>query len=218
VKKIVFILLLVLLPGLLQAATLGDLLWQMNQRINEDTSYALIPDTAKMLFLDMAQYSISRNMDYLPKRVDVSFSLDSIKYALPSDFVGLSENAVMALEVISGVDTVGWSPVWMNPGFRIDTTATTYQYFIAWETSAQAEIYLKGTRFLEGQTIRIFYRAWPSQLTARTDTVSIPVRDQVLVVQEAVSYYKQAQENYAAFQLLWNMIRSDMGIGVQEKQ
>jgi hypothetical protein len=197
-----------------QAATLGDLLYKMNWRLGEpDSSEAFIPDTAKMIFLDLAQVKIARMAGNLPKQVDFTYSNDSVKYALPSDFIRVED--VVFSDIVSDEGDSAWFAVLYNPGFKKDTVVRTYD--IKHEHPNQAELYLRGTHFYADQIVRVFYLSDPPAMVARTDSCHVPTRFHGEIIEEAISYYEKAKRDHAAYQLMNQTVRLDLGILKKEK-
>lgn len=192
-----------------EADDLADLLWKFRQRIGEDdTAYSNITDTAAMLFLDQAQDKVVPFGGFLPKRVDVTFSFDSLQYGLPSDFK--MRQTVMVRYASQ------WHTAIENPGFMRDTTS--FQYYIGWEHPDQAEIYLKGREFYNGATIRVHYLAVAPNMVARTDSCYVPEALQTFIIEEAVGYFEWMKRDKEGFGLMNQAVRQDMGINLQGKK
>jgi hypothetical protein len=187
-----------------RADTLGGLLDRFNQRIGEpDSAYAFMSNTAKMNFIDMAQDKIVRIGNFLQRRVDVTFSRDSLKYALPVNFKKVTGVTVW------GTDSV-WYQVAMNQNFATETDL--FQFFIAWANPDTAEIYLKGKQFYDGMTVRVFYLATAASLDTVTDTCEVPDDLEVYIIEEAMSFYRQAMTDYGTAQAIYQQVRLDLGV------
>lgn len=204
------VLLFVILSTSLQAEYLSDLLWQFRQRINEpDTSTSLIDDTTAMLFIDKAQATVVPFGGFLPQRVDVTYSLDSQKYALPTDF--------KRIKFVQFWNELAWENVWHNPG-KLLGDSTTNHFWIAWEHPEQAEIYLGGEYWFPGVQVRCHYLGIAPRLIERTDSVYVPVDLHGFILTEAISLYEAMKRNQQGFILFNNVVRQDMGIDLKTPQ
>lgn len=200
---------LIFMSGFCHAEDLGDLLWQFRQRIKEPTAASsFLSDTAAMLYLDQAQAKVVSLDKNFVKRVEYTISSDSTQYAMPTDFE--------SLKFAIYHDGLSWQSMDLNPGFVRPTAVTVVAYFIEWQHPGQAEMCIRGQP--ASGTIRVYYHAIAPQMKARTDSCYVPDNKQGLIIEEAAAYYEQAKMQLDGFQLLWNVVRADMGIRMQDKK
>ena len=205
-KRILLILLLaVLLPMISYAATAGDLLVQLRERVSEmDESTSYFADTTGIEWLNQAQSKIVRIGGHIPKYVDVTYIADSSVYPLPSGFRSLDGGAMVKE---SGRDYVN---MFLNPLFMIDTLI--FQFFVKWEDENQAHVYVKGRNLSVGDKVRVFYFGTAPALTASADSCYVPQDLHVYIIEEAISFYYGSSKREDIKQAIWQATRTDMGL------
>lgn len=198
------------LTGNIAAESLASLMHSFKQRAGEslDSTECLVSDMALMDWLDQAQAKIVRIGGLLPKRVDVLFSFDSVKYGLPSDFKFLRYVLVR--------HGGKWHAGKPDPVFQ-SSTPQDYTYFQDWLNANNAELYAQGP-YSEGDTLRVFYLGVASRMTVRTDTTQVPVDQRGLIIEEALSYYEWSKRNMAGYQVMHQDVRIDMGVQTKAKE
>jgi hypothetical protein len=212
IKTVVFTILLLALPfTFADAETLADLLWQFKERAGEsqDSTEACLRDTSMMVMLDQAQARVVALGGLLPKRVDFTYSRDSVKYKMPTDY---RHHRYVIVRHIGK-----WWNCKMNPGFESDS-AFDFQWFIDWEHENQPELYVKGSSFSVGDTIRVFYFGIAPQMVQRTDSCYAPDDMHGLIIEEALSYMEWAKTFKNGYQVMNQTVRQDMGIPQRKPQ
>lgn len=200
--KELILLCLIFLATTAYAGDRENLVERFRVRIGEPTAAtSLVTDSNIALMLNMSQDKVVRLGGFIQKQVDVRYRYDSTSYALPATF----KRALGAMTWDGGNSYT----VMENPFFRYDTS--DYQYFVAWVESDSAELYLRGVSMFDGQLIRLFYLGTATSM----DTVGAPCEvaddEEVYVIEEAISYYEQSKQNYAALQLIFEMVRTAFG-------
>jgi len=202
-KIIIAALLIVMLFSCGQATILSELTSQFRTLIGEpDTATAYCTNTMIKTWLNLAQQKIVKLMREGIYQYDYTYVAESLSYELPSEFLEIK--GVMVREENQ------WVAAIPNPNFFVDTGS--YTFFTAQKKPDTSLLYLRGSGFKEGDTIRIFYRKPLASMDTLTDTCEVAADLQIFVLEEAESYFEKATKNYAAWQALFQQIRIDMGL------
>lgn len=205
-KLFLLFLLLALFPSLIYGATAADLIEKLRERTGETkASTSFFQDSTALSWLDMAQSKIVRIGGFIPKMDVITIPAnDSGVYDLPSDFNSIDGGAM--------VKKTGypWQHMRNNPLFAIDTIS--YQFFVKWADTGQAQIYVKGAMLTSGDVIRVFYFGAASELTSTSSPVNVRRDLHPYIVEEALSFYFGAIKQAQVHQEIWTETRTDLGV------
>ena len=209
----VFLVFLILTGAVVVADTAADLKNRFRARIGEtDTSVTFITNDDIYMFLDMAQDKVVRFGKFLPKKTTITYSDDSTKYDLP---VSLKE----VTKILILIEGLQWEPVFLNPGFAQDSDEP--QYDVLHRTPDTTEIRFRGRNFYEDMTVVIEYMGDAADfydgITADSTVVcEVQKNRQVFIVEEAIGYYEQSKRSFQTAAMMWQLVRTDLGVLTNE--
>lgn len=192
------------------------------------TIHRFAPDSAELVLLNRDGFMLTSQ--------SIVYSEDSLHYTLDVSF----RKAVGA--IVRHEDE--WKNVLENPLFAYDTNAV-FQYFTSWFDNGSKVVpvlYLAGeyysgdtvrlnfTRSIEdydtllvtyntepnqGDSIKFVVSRNPADMTLGSAECNLPDRDEVWLIEEAYSFYLQANRDIQSGQANQALIRQDMQMGTQ---
>lgn len=197
------ILLIVLLHSSANSVTLQNLINDLRALAGEkDTLLSLFSDDDASKWLNMSQDKIVRLGGYLPKSTVIIYASDSQSLALPTDFRSMHSNGALLWK--AGM----WSRMLNNPGLMVDTNVANF--FIGWVHEDSARMFSKGTILMTGDTVRLFYFAFATDMLTTDSVCHVPADMHVDIVEEAMGYVEQSRKRYDIQQIIKGQVRSDM--------
>lgn len=167
----------------------------------QDTASSIAGDSVVKFCLNQAQDNIVKMAGYLPKQQDIIVNLDSLSYRLDGTFK--YETGVVVR--YNGE----WRGVARNDAFAHDTSM--WNYSIRFKHADSALLYLRGTSFSDGDTVRVFYNGRAPRMNQGSDSCYVPYDHHPDIYTEAMGIWLRAKQNYQGAAAMWQQVRIDVG-------